>query len=101
MMSLQYENLYNFNKPADGLEAYCRLEGLDPLYVRSLERAERNRDKSGARNVRKLLSRLSGKSSLQGKRPGYGKSSGYGESPGYGKNPEQEEILKCRKRCEC
>lgn len=36
MMSLQYQDFYQANKIRDGLDTYCRLEGLDPLYVRSI-----------------------------------------------------------------
>ena len=95
MMLLEYQNLNYSNKPADGLDAYCRLEGLDSVYIRSLQRLERNRNKSETRNVRKFLSRLFDKNSLRENRPGFAKR------PGYGESPEKVEILECRKGCEC
>jgi|GEM_PF-5832583 len=57
MMSLQYQNLYDLNKSTDKLDAYCRLEGLDPAYIRSMMKAERSRLKSGISGAFGLLYR--------------------------------------------
>lgn len=49
-----YKNQYNV-KSFSELEVYCRLEGLDPLYIRSI--GEKNRQKP--KKIRRALGRLS------------------------------------------
>jgi len=61
MMSLQYQNLYDLNKSTDELDAYCRLEGLDPMYIRSTRRAGGGRLKPG---ISSAFGRLFGKRTL-------------------------------------
>lgn len=61
-MSLQCQNLYDANKASDGLDTYCRLEGLDPLYMRSMWNEERKKLNMGKSNfLGRLFGKLSGR----------------------------------------
>jgi hypothetical protein len=40
MLLQEYQIQYN-EKPAGGLEVYCKVEGVDPLYMRSIAKIEK------------------------------------------------------------
>lgn len=67
MMLREYQNQYS-NKVADRLEAYCKLEGLDHMYIRSISKRDKGHRKPGkaGRTLVNLLRNLIGRLKPQG-----------------------------------